>query len=333
MTKPLAVVTLLGALLTATGARAVPITTCGQVVTERDAALVGDLDCSAAQRDIDVILMKNGGILSLNGFTVIGPRGEGAASAVRCSSSCEVVGPGTIIGGDANSVVVRRRLRMRNVSVRDGGGISAQKVVLDGCTIADNASGIRAIRVTLTNSTISGNDNWGLYAYTATLLDSVVEDNGADPARCTSGGACVDVFLERKLRLLGTSRCLTGAGNAVPHGTCSSTTSCGSCPPTCTVCGVQIITCTCPGTAGIPVCVETTEGGGACVNSFAAVDTPCSSSAECPPGWVCALGGCELHFCSITGQPCHPGPGGQACPAGETCVPSTGLCIEAVCTP
>jgi hypothetical protein len=205
-------------------AAAVPVTTCGHVVT-RASALAGDLDCTAFAGD--AVVIARGRTLNLNGFTL---KAHPDHRAVKCESPCRVVG-GTIasgrIGVDSAPPAHRRmRIDLDRVTIT-GTGVAANgshKILVKSSTISGNGSGVAGTgNAMLVRSTISNSAGNGVEGGKVTLVDSSVTGSGAvaEPFGCAPL-AC-DILSILSPAVKGTSSCGQSCrnGNCVPWGVCS----------------------------------------------------------------------------------------------------------------
>ena len=246
------------------------ITQCGQVVLG-SASLAGDLDCSSYP-GVAVIIKK--GKLRLNGFTITSnPTNHDPTydthglPAVFCVNGCTVIGPGTITGAGGGTTngqgccigeaLSGRRVKAIDVTIEGNGGsgIGAPRLVLDGCTVRNNAgngvgshyrtrisdstienNGLRGVygnngigSLNISGSTITGNAGQGvMHLFHPTITDSTISGNGTDQLACdydASPGetfACVDVFTDEGPRSRGLT-CETSYERSTdgPSGICS----------------------------------------------------------------------------------------------------------------
>jgi len=118
------------------GIAAEPVTACGQRV--KDGILEQDLDCSG---DFQIALLVERS-LSLNGHTI-----TGLPSVINCvkpshsspNGKCTVIGPGVVRGADISTE-----------------GISGRKVIVDGVTFENLATGVNAVKATVSNCVMTG---------------------------------------------------------------------------------------------------------------------------------------------------------------------------------
>lgn len=199
--------------LVAGNARAVSVTTCGQIV-HGTGDLAADLDCSSHPgRSLQLI-----GRLRLNGFKITG---NSTDPVIYCNTgSCLVSGPGTLTGGSkgvtsdvgvrvvdatvefnaGDGVVSFRSARIQGASVishNGGNGVRAShavsivggKLALPDVVVSDNGgNGVQAGRTArIQNAEVSGNAGDGVRTGTAaSLFSAVVEGNGLDGVRAVS---------------------------------------------------------------------------------------------------------------------------------------------------
>jgi hypothetical protein len=196
----------------------VPITTCGQQVATRSAELVQDLDCSASQASAAVV-MVNGGRVALNGFTLT----LGTQNGVYCGRSCRLFGPGTITGGYAAAFhpdfgrIVVDGVTISGASV----GVSALRVSVRNSTLTGNDVGVAAYNppvgfAVVTDSTITGSGERGVLGYRIRLVDSAVTGSGGS---CPPMATCCDLASWNTPVLRGTSTCGTSCSYQAEGGT------------------------------------------------------------------------------------------------------------------
>lgn len=244
-------------------ARAVVVTTCGQVVAGT-ADLTGDLDCSGHLGDSLYLAGK----LRLNGFTLTGNPGS---AVVKCEmGSCKVEGPGTVTGGldgiesnsgakvalgavisgnAADGVRSDRSAKVTDSTVQGNGGdgvrSKARATIVNSSVVANAADGVRAdSSIRVTNSLVSGNGEqgvdsdknataklsqitanglYGIRGIKVTLKDSTATGNGTSPACGVITDDCTDVAADFLPKLKGTSSCGTSTNTLLggTWGVCS----------------------------------------------------------------------------------------------------------------
>lgn len=179
------------AVIQATAAHAQPVSTCGQTVT--NGVLTQDLDCPDGEA---AIYVAADGTLDLAGFTVTG----GAVNGIGCEGNCAINGSGGVVTGAANCGIsgYGTALTVTDISVfGNSAGICSQVISNDGTrllrdsrivasqvTIANNAMGIGALDVDVSNAVLSDNTYVGVWAYRRLTVDgSSVSGSGDDGIR------------------------------------------------------------------------------------------------------------------------------------------------------
>lgn len=193
----------------------VPVTTCGQTVSE--GVLVADLDCSAEPGF--AVTVSHQGSLDLAGYQLTGTADHSLdwqtpvyGGAVHCLGECTVKGGGAVVapaGGPvpatysigiySDPTLKESRVRLENVTVSgwasygakarhmdvSGGEVSGnlygivatRRLVMDGCILTGNGEGAHVFFAEISNSTLDANDT-GLYVLRkARLLSSSVSAN------------------------------------------------------------------------------------------------------------------------------------------------------------
>jgi hypothetical protein len=183
--------------LSAGSAKAVDVTTCGQVI-KGTGDLVSDLDCSShSGRALQLI-----GRLRLNGFKITG---NSAFPVVFCNiGSCTVLGPGTLTGGTKGVTSdVGVKVVDATVELNSGDGVfSFRSARIQGASVIANngGNGVHASRtvsivggkLALPDVVVSGNGGDGIQAVrTVRIQDAVVSDNAGDGVE-TEGAASLN---------------------------------------------------------------------------------------------------------------------------------------------
>jgi hypothetical protein len=105
----------------------------------------------------------------LNGFTLTGPD-FATGTTVRCVRSCRVDGPGSIRGGyigvegldPVTNDGQRVRIEDADVASASWAGVNGSLVRIRRATIIGNGNGVWAGRAIVRQSTITGNDGYGI---------------------------------------------------------------------------------------------------------------------------------------------------------------------------
>ncbi len=246
-------VVLAAVLITTGAARAVDVTTCGQVLDKRaQGELVADLDCPQQGNPLpSAVTLGAGATLSLNGFTL-----SGAAIGVRCTGTCRIEGPGTIdgfslgiLGGttvrvtnvvvsNTSQAIQSTKLQLTGVGVVQaaGTGILAEVLKAEQVTVDQARYGLMLLKrgvatdLSVTNSgargisglkfkgdrvTVTGSGEEGSLVDRLALRDSTVTGNGV----FTDG---VDIRSSRFPKLIATTCGLSqNAVTGLPFGVCT----------------------------------------------------------------------------------------------------------------
>lgn len=196
-------------------AYAVDITTCGQVVNERETGVLQTdlVDCSTG------VTLEARATLMLNGHSI-----SGAYIGVECrGAKWAILGPGSIVGGHDGILytfpgALHPKLTLRDLVIDDNDDVAVAaegggRIVADGVEASGNAMGLAASRITGRNLSVTGNGGFGLYSDRLLLRDSTVTGNNGAP-----GG--VDISVYRKPRV-SNSTCGLSAGPNGPWGICA----------------------------------------------------------------------------------------------------------------
>ena len=168
----------------------VPVSTCGNFISG-DAVLTADLDCSGEPEDSSVITFSSRARLDLAGFTIIGP--ALSRGVIRCYRACDVVGPGTIVGG-----------RWGIVANRPSGGSPYTNVTAEGVVFQDQLlEAIVGKRVHVIGSLIDNAGRSAVSARSSTTIEGTTISNCCDTAQPTSGSVLggVAVGANRRARI------------------------------------------------------------------------------------------------------------------------------------
>jgi hypothetical protein len=179
------------------------VDTCGQVVPEKAAAyLAADLDCSAYAGTYAIELEKRAS-LDLGGFTLT----IGANYGIGCYEGKCAIRNGTVTGSGLYGVVGTKVL-VENVTVATSGLLATslnENSTLRGSTIAGTSTvGVHASggkkKLSIVDSTITGQRRLGVWVYKVDLRNSTVTGNGTDP-ECAGDATCADLFTARRPKL------------------------------------------------------------------------------------------------------------------------------------
>lgn len=186
-----ALVLIVGHLCVPTGALALDVTLCGQVIPPRETGVLqADLDCpgtphycldypaTACTTDSDcgnsgwcvapAVQVEKRATLDLNGHTLKG----GAGATVLCTSYCTVVGPGAIDNDVATPQI--------GIYLRTRGKIS--DVVIDGGYAGIMASqGKPRRRIHVTNVTVNDAAFYGIFSYHKVVATNVTVNGSGGP--------------------------------------------------------------------------------------------------------------------------------------------------------
>jgi hypothetical protein len=183
----------------------VEVTSCGQVVTGK-AFLSADLDCTGYTDEVVVpefvgkgtpatvpgaaVIVSRKGTLDLGGHTIVG-----GIFGVYCAKSCTISGGGgTITGATVHGVVANKNLTISDTTVSDNEqtALYAQGVLkVSGCLVSGSEYGTWFPRkAKLVDTTVTGNEEYGVAADAITLIDATVTGSGID-----------DLVAERKPKL------------------------------------------------------------------------------------------------------------------------------------
>lgn len=213
----------------------VALTACGQAVPRRTVGyLVGDLDCTGPQTGaaaIAAVLVAKRGTLELRGYTI---RGSGVAcgevvtdslgqTALTNVGTCTIDGGGGVIAEAAAHGVSAKKLSARDITIRDSGAEGAWSmngVTLDNVTITGSGgfgARIDVKKAKVSNSTITGNGEYGIDADKLLLTGSTVTGNGIGP-NCGPPPLlqCADLHVYRLPRLID-STCGTSVMTTQPE--------------------------------------------------------------------------------------------------------------------
>lgn len=195
------------ALLLVAPAHAAPPTpvlvdTCGQVVPAKAAAyLAGDLDCSGYGGS-DTLTLGKRTSFDLGGFTIT----TGALNGIRCDDRCTIRN-GTVTGAATSGLAVVRSVAENLTLTMDGifGAVLDGNSVLRGSTIGGTSMiGVHSLngrkKVTIVDSTITGQRRFGVWAYKPVLEGSTVTGNMID-AECAGDALCADILSSRRPRV------------------------------------------------------------------------------------------------------------------------------------
>ena len=178
----------------------VAVTKCGQEFAG-DGYLAGDLVCTGMPGSAVVITGK--GSLDFRGFTI-----TGSDYGIVCLQSCNILGPGMLIGAAENGVGSGGALLVRDLSVVGSGGdglVGYEQVrVIDSNVSGNGGTGVVSKRVLVRGSTITGNANFGAMTDAkrrVVLRDSQVTGNGLNPTCGLLPFPCADIASGRRPRV------------------------------------------------------------------------------------------------------------------------------------
>jgi hypothetical protein len=169
------------------------LTTRGQIVPPGETGvLLNDLDCSGAPAGSDGVTLGRKSSLDLQGHTIIGPAWTNPAqnAAVRCrfgERECHITHGGflncrypkgtcrvfssagtALLTGPTTGIHSDSSLQVENVDLRNLGSSiflnDRGKLIATDVAIEDTGSGIHAMKMTLTNVSVSGTLDFGIYA-------------------------------------------------------------------------------------------------------------------------------------------------------------------------
>jgi hypothetical protein len=186
----------LAALLAAAPAFARPsveVNTCGQVVPKGYLGyLIADLDCTGYEGAPGAVIVGNGGIFDLRGFTLttddtFGVYCGGLTETNGDLNPCTVMN-GTITGGQTGHGIIGKRIKAANLVIDSA---AVMGIFADGALKGENLSisgagecGIRSDSpARLVDSTITTNGQYGFCGKSVRLYGSTVTGNGVTDLR------------------------------------------------------------------------------------------------------------------------------------------------------